>query len=505
MKFGFDSIRKWFRSEPPRVRADSSEPAPVSNGMGNYFEALRESKDRSPLPFAAVHMRPQMLRLINGLNRKMLAAIARTLVDNGGTPAYAVKTIKNYSTPVLPQAASPDPVMNTLAEDYFADWSKRADYTRRFTFAEMQAIASIAVDTEGDIGANVTEKGGFPQVRFYDTFHIGKLTGLDLNDGAVIDRDGVLLGYNVCDGPVETITGAAMKFIPADQLLLLRDVDRYDNYRGWSPFRMGSNDIRDKNDIKAFHKLREKVWSALAAVIQSNGPIEEDVWGDDTGTDGNAPASDASPSAKKLSLAELLGGDIPVIDGELKQLITQSPGSDTVKFMDFLSGEFVQGLEIPPAFFLDEKLTGPNVRAVLGKMQRKFDQRKWMIAKFVEFCWVRVIGWAIDHGELPTFPFWWKIGFQFPTIISIDLGDQIANEREDVAVGQMTRQERFGNRGMDWQRQEDQISREDDYVLAQCKATATKHGVPLELILAKRGFTPQKVQQQEGQNNKQNR
>ncbi len=30
---------------------------------------------------------------------------------------------------------------------------------------------------------------------------------------------------------------------------------------------------------------------------------------------------------------------------------------------------------LPPAFFLDEKLTGPNQRAVNGKAQRKFDRR----------------------------------------------------------------------------------------------------------------------------------
>jgi hypothetical protein len=480
------------RADTSNSASNFSTPPPdtVNSGMGNYFEALRDSKDRSAIPYAMVHLRPQILRLLNGLNRKLLAAIARTLVDNGGVALAAVNTIANYSVPVYPQAATDNPQWNTLADDFFNNtWGKQADYTKRFTLEELQQIISIAIDTDGDIGANVTANRGMPQVRLYDTFHIGLLTGLDPRDGVIVDdKDGVLLGYNVVDGPVETVTGMALRSMPESQFLLLRDVDRYNNYRGFSPLRTGSNDYRDGNDIKAFHKLREKIWAALAAVIQANGPLEEDVWGDDTGTAGNAPAADASPSAKKLSLAELLGGDIPVINGELKQLSVQSPGVDTIQFLEFLTGCFVSGLEIPPAFFLDEKLTGPNVRAVLGKMQRKFDKRKAMIAKFVEFVWLRVIAWAITNNQLPAQANWWKIGFQFPTRITIDLGDQTANERQDTLFGQMTRQERFGNRGKNWQQQEDQITREDDYVLGQCKTLADKHKVPVEMILAKRGF-----------------
>ena len=259
-------------------------PAAVNDGMGNYFEALRVSEDRTQIPYAMVHLRPQILRLLNGLNRKLLSAIGRYLVDNGGVAGYVVNQIADYCVPVIPRSQAPDIAVRKVYDEYFQNWGKRADFTRRYTFEEMQRIICTGIDVEGDCGSTMTDQFGYPQVRLYDTFHVGILTGLDPKDGVEMDDvNGVLKGYHVVEGPVESVTGAAMKFIPLDQMILLYDVERFANYRGYSAMRRGSNDLRDKNDLKAFLKLKEKIGAALAAVIQQNGPVEEDVWGDDPG------------------------------------------------------------------------------------------------------------------------------------------------------------------------------------------------------------------------------
>jgi hypothetical protein len=477
-----------FSTPPPAVNND---------GMGNYFEGLRVSNDRSGIPYAMVHMRPQVLRLLNGMNRKMLAAVGRYLIDNCGDASYAVNTIANYSVPVTAHSICPDKDKAQIYEEYFKNWSKRADYTNRFDLDELQRIMCTACDSDGDIGATMSLKAGYPQVRFYDTFHIGKLTGLDPMDGVVADdKDGgVLKGYNVVNGAIDTIYGNAFTFVSADQLILLRDPARYDNYRGYSPIRRGSNHLRDKADILAFTKLKEKIGAALAAVIQQNGPLEEDVWGNDTGTNGTnektANDPNAQPNDKKLSLAELLGGDIPVIEGELKQLENNAKGINAVDFLNFLAGQFVAGMDIPPAFFLDEKLTGPNLRAVIGKAQRKFDQRKKVAAKFVEWCWIRVIAYGIENKEIPACEGWEKISFQFPPLLSIDLGDVMTNERNDVLVGQMSEKERYGNRGKNHVSEHAQIVREIEKKLEDATALQKKFpDVPLHLILSRLGFAP---------------
>ena len=475
-------------------------PAIVNGGSGGYWEALRNSPDRTQLPYLINASRGRY-PILDGLNRKQLAALGRYLVDNGGAASYAVDLIVNYSTPVVPQAASDDDEWNKENEDAFEAWGKVCDFTGRFNFTKLQEIVSRAIDTDGDIGAAATLKKGIPQVRLYETFDIGSINGAaHKTDGVFYDADGVLVGFNVVEGfsPNER-----ERMLSRNEMILLYDADRYCRYRGLSPFRRGSNDLRDANDIKGFTKLATKIASALAGVIKG-GTIEEDVWGDDSTAQedgGNAPADDDKPSVKKLTMAELLGGDIPVIDGELQTLSHNNPGTNTVDFLGTLNGSFVSGLGLPPSFYLDEKLTGPNIRGVLSKAQKKFNKRIGTICDFVEFFYVRFTAWRIATGQTKAVKNWNKVTFQLPPKLVIDLGDQMSNEREDVLHGQMSRQERSGNRGRDWMRDEDQITTEQKYIIESCQEIAKALNVPLELVLEARGFTGQatKAKPQDGQ------
>jgi Phage portal protein, lambda family len=465
----------WEGAELNAYNFSTPPPALVNDGMGNYFEALRVSKDRTEIPYALIHLRPQILRLLNGLNRKLLSAIGRYLVDNGGVASYVVNQIADYCVPVIARSQCADVDIRKIYDQYFHNWCEIGEFTGRFTFDEVQRLICTAIDTEGDIGVIMTDESGLPQVRLYDTFHIGTLTGLDPKDGVEIDDvNGKLLGYRVVDGPVDTVTGMALKFIPSDKMKLLYDVERFTNYRGYSGMRRGSNDLRDKNDLKAYLKLKEKIGAALAAVIEQSGPAEEDLWGNDSGPQGNAPRPDpgnkfATQQEKKLSLMELLGGDIPVIDGSLKQFVAAAISNTSMEFMDVLDSQFAMGLGIPAAFFLDEKLTGPNVRSVLGKTQRKFDKRKLLMARFVKWIRTRVIAYGIAKDCLPATPDWDKISYQFTPINSIDLGDTMANERADVLCGQMSETRRYGNRGEDFEHEHTKIVEEITKKLSSVK------------------------------------
>jgi len=113
---------------------------------------------------------------------------------------------------------------------------------------------------------------------------------------------------------------------------------------------------------------------------------------------------------------------------------TTAPANN-IEVTSYLAGCFVAGLGLPPAFFLDEKLTGPNQRAVNGKAQRKFDRRKQVAARLGRSAWVRVIGDAIAAGTLPGTDGWARCDFIGPSKITIDAGREMAKEREDVARG----------------------------------------------------------------------
>ena len=152
--------------------------------------------------------------------------------------------------------------------------------------------------------------------------------------------------------------------------------------------------------------------------------------------------------------------------------------------------QFAAGLDIPPAFFLDAKLIGPNARSVNGKARRKFDQRQTTLCRFTEWVWARLIAWAIEAGELPSVDGWWRVTFQRPARLTIDAGREAQEEREDQNAGLMTRQGLYGNRARDWQRETDPCFVEVAYIIERAKELAASSGLPVEMVLARFGFQP---------------
>ena len=144
---------------------------------------------------------------------------------------------------------------------------------------------------------------------------------------------------------------------------------------------------------------------------------------------------------------------------------------------------------LPPAFFLDEKLTGPNQRAVNGKAQRKFDRRKQVAARLGRSAWQRVIANGITSGALPSTDGWARCDFIGPSKITIDAGREMAQEREDVGRGLLTRRDHYGNRGRSWRRETDQVFEELDYILDRARAVAAEHGIPIESVMASFGLS----------------
>lgn len=461
----------------------------IGQGTNSYYEALRSTGDRTPVtvfPFGSTSKYGACQQ-----DRLWLSMLSRALYENGGYVGYAVNQIAHYSAPLCPQAASVDRDWNTQAEDWFRDWSKRSDFYGRaeVDFDGLQKLVSQACDLDGDIGVTVTEENGIPQVQLIEGWRITNPDKTDENtqDGVKLDSKGRVQGYYVQ-------TGNAHTFVPVNQMLLVRDVSLVSPYRGVSPMRRGMNDIRDARDILGFEKLAVKHNASLLGVLKggfvdetqgfdlSGGPNEDPAEGE--------PAADASPGEKKLSRADMLGGDIPVLDEgqEFQRVESNRPNAQFDSFLDTLVGQFAAGLDIPPAFFLDERLTGPNQRSVIGKAQKKFSDRQETLCRVLEWVWVRVIAWAIDRGQLPAVDGWSKVECQRPAKLSIDVGREAMQDREDAASGLMTRQDHYGARGKDWQRETDQSFAEADYILEKAAALATKSGVAIELILSRFGY-----------------
>lgn len=448
------------------------------------------------------------------LDRVRLAGLARALYDNGGFVGYAVNQIALYAAPVIPQAASADDAWNKEAEAWWTDWAKRADFIGRpeFDLAGIQTLLCQQIDLDGDVGLALSAEAGFPQIQIVDGWRIGGgLLAAEPStiDGVRLDAKGRIEGYLVEEQ-------GKPKFIPAAEMILVRDPAAGSPLRGLSPLRRGMNDIRDARDILGFEKIAVKTNSGLIGVLEGTGLEEDERAAFDLGTGQplaglpaaepqtgeEAPLDGTSPGERALTRMDLLGGDIPALpDGKkLTRIESNRPNAQFTDFLDTLVAQFAAGLDIPPAFFLDSKLTGPNQRSVNAKAQRKFGQRQDALCRAVEWLWGRVIGWAIQEGQLRSVDGWWRLTFQRPARITIDAGREAQQEREDQSRSLMTRQDHFGGRGKDWQRETDQAFAEDRYIIEAAKALAEGTGIPVQTILARYGFgNPNAAQSQQAQ------
>jgi hypothetical protein len=122
----------------------------------HYFEALNTVDHRTPIPATGLYIH----RLLSKFNRLQLASVARYLWDNVGMVFYATDLVANYSTPMVPRAATLNRKWNEAANGFFDDWAERADFTGRFDFWDLQRLASFYLDTDGEVFALWTDEAG---------------------------------------------------------------------------------------------------------------------------------------------------------------------------------------------------------------------------------------------------------------------------------------------------------------------------------------------------------
>jgi capsid protein len=466
----------------------------IGQGSNAYFEALRSNGDRTPVSINAFG--DSYKYGATGPERKLLSALSRAMYENGGYVGYAVNQIAAYCAPIRPQADTASLEWNNAAEAWWANWCKRCDFLGRneITFDGLQTMISQAIDLDGDMGVTITDEGGIPQIQLIEGWRIDSPRQLtkeeNVHDGIKLDSKGRVQGYYV-------EAGNKSDFIDANRFFLARDPSVVSPYRGLSSLRRGMNDMRDARDILGFEKLAVKHNAGMIGVLEG-GYLDESAGfdlsgsgetGDADAPEGN-PLSDASPGEKQLSRNDILGGDIPVLpEGKtFKRVESNRPNAQFDSFLSSLVAQFAAGLDIPPAFFLDSKLTGPNQRAVLSKAQKKFDKRQEVFCLMVEWVWVRVIGWAIERRELPAIEGWSSVSFQKPAKNTIDAGREAMQDREDTASGLLTRQDHYGARGKDWQRETDQAFDEHAYIITKAQELASKSSIPVETILSRFGY-----------------
>lgn len=456
------------------------------NPKAQSYDAARPSiQRRFPYNASAVDSHID----VSGADRERLMKLSRWLYNNAPFLRGLVNEKARYSvgSGIRPQARSGDEAWDLAAETFFEQWSRVADLQGRYTWREMQRIASIAIDRDGEVFFRATaQTTGYPALQLILAHRIGDARSSIYEPSNPAAREG---GQNIIDGVVVNpqlrpifyryLMGdgidpsARFEDIPAQQLIHVGEASQGDELRYVTPLAPSINHLRDVGDAVGFEKMAIKISSYIALAIKSSNPQGADFFGEATHSVNSQDNSEVT--VESLGNA---GGAIPRLGmGEdLISWTSNRPSQNFREFCDVLLREVCLNLGVPWEFAArPAEAGGAALRAVLVRAQRTFEQRQaLLIDRLCSRVWAHVITIGMSRGLIPQNDNWFKVEWQRPAAASVDYGREAAANLNDVRSGLRTYSEDYSERGLEWKDQLRQRATEAKY-LAELAAEFNLH------------------------------
>jgi len=427
-------ILSLFRRTTPDADAQSALRA---FSLGHYEGAQRNDRSRS---YPIYSWTQDAAKSLDSSTRLDLTGISQWLYNNSGLYRGACNTLGRYALVGYPQSQSQDRDWAAACEQAYREWAKIPEITGRYSDADLQRLVNIAVDRDGDIGLAFTN-GDFPQLQVIESHRIGDKRG-ETVDGVRVSAAGRPVSYRVL------LESDGYRDIPAASFLHIYEPHRSSGYRGECAWAAGLNHCRDIKDIVAMLKTAVKAESSIALVKKVNGGYDPSARVEEWGT-----ATTASGATVNLLLEQVYGGRVPRLDvnESLESLATDRPSQNVQAFLEMLVRDFCVGNGLPFEFVWDtSKLGGTAQRFVIAQAQRRIAERQALIERH----WSRIYGWVVaklaKRGDIPPLPEdWFKVRWQKPAEITVDVGREQAQDRADFQAGLIDPYEFYSRQGLD--------------------------------------------------------
>lgn len=408
---------------------------------------------------------------LNKATRRQLMGYARWLYVNSGMVRGAVNDVARYSVGcgLKPQGLTE---ASQEYENYFAEWCKVADVAGVFNFYQMQKLASVRMDIDGDLGFLMVRKD-FPQLQIIESHTVeNPQSHKGAHDGVIANKQGRPVAYNLRDGK-------NFRRISSNDFILVSDPDRVMQLRGVTALAHATDHIRDQMEILDFEKVGVKMSSAIGVAITSTGGTLDD-------GQGLVESGYTAADTGTVPWDTWQAGMVPRLKpGEdVTSFASNRPNATFVGFLEHLLRDVALGLGVPYEFLVDPAKQGTASRFILEKAQRRFEERQDTIRKFSNRVWSWVIASGIKRGDIPPSEGFWKVKWQAPKKITVDNGRDSKANADALKLGTRTLAEDTGERGHDWQEVRGQIEREADDLLSRAKMLADKHGVTMETAIS---------------------
>lgn len=382
--------------------------------------------------------------------RNELVRRARYLEKNSGHIRGTLRDMKVYGIGdgIRPNAKTANSEWNRNAEEYFRAWSRRCDITNRFSFREVQALVSRAVDVDGEVFVIKTyDAHGTPKLQVVETHRlVGDCPDENAQGGIIFGKFGEPKFY--CFKAADDEFGKVQK-VPAFAVLHIFEPERVSYVRAFPSIQHSILDVLDRNEILALEKQKVKLISDIARIITSeSGNIDDD---SDFGV--NAEGGD-NPETNPRDVERKFGGkSFRLQPGEKLEAFESNIPSPTFSgFLAELQRSGSLGV-LPYEFAVDPSAVGgAGVRLVLSKAQRYIDDRGRTLDERLNWpVWMFVIGHAITQNLLDNQIGWHKVAWTHPKRATVDAGREEQQQRLNVEVGLKTLENAYSEMGLDFE------------------------------------------------------
>lgn len=330
--------------------------------------------------------------------------------------------------------------------------------------------------TEGD-------SVGYPQIQLIPAHRIGsknedgpiksgRFAGNVLSGGVILNPFGRVIGYR--------ITAAEdHRDVSASDMALYYRPDFVDQSRGISQIASGIREWQDRKQAFEYIRMALKKEASYAVIEHTEeGAIDPDAQEitsstSDTGTiyeervDGGSLRIFRANTGSKIEFPE-----------------STRPSANTQAFWERVTRDGLQALNWPSEFYDASKIGGASLRMMMEVAQRTIASYQGIAQRMA----TRIDAWriakAINDGELPPNPDWWKIAHQCPEVLTADKGYSSQVDREEYKLGFVTMKDIAARRGKWWEEERAQEEAEADDLLTRAARLAAKHSITIEAALS---------------------
>lgn len=456
---------------------------------GNYnYDSVRPSPARGRL----MHGSPADLRIEQtASDQREVLRSARYLDKNNPFVAAWVNAHLTYGIGdgLRYQPLTKNAEWNRQAKEVVARALERPEITGRFNNLQFQRLAGKGQLVDGEVFfVRTTHSDGSPCLQAIEAHRVQQ-PPISAQDKTWVQG----IRFDAQGRPVQVAIvqdDGSFAYKAYSEIIHLYELDRFTGVRGMSKLQVASNLLRDRAEILAAEKLAVKEFSRRTFVLTSEagefGPGDAGIFGSSPVRPG--PAGTARTSAQDV--AQAFGGlALAVKQGEkLEAFEHNRPSLNVLGMLDGLDRDIANALGISSDFLLNPtKIGGAVVRMELAKAERQFSAFQntlidGLLRPFVQY----ILSDAIAKGQLAADPDWYRMTFQTPRRLSVDVGRDTLALIRGLEAGATNLRDILEEAGKEYE--SEIIARLDDKVWAMEQAKArglTYDDVSLTSILSK--------------------